>query len=325
MFTRKASLISTRQSISELLKIRIGELEQWIYIRGVNKKAPILLMLHGGPGAAQIGFIRSFQQELEKHFVVVNWDQRGAGLSYSKKIPVESMNLNQFVNDTIELTNYLINRFNQHNIYLIGHSWGTMVGLLAVSREPSLYKRYFGIAQVAHYSASEALSYQILLERLKTENNKKALHNLNKIGPPPWSDLKFDRIHQKYINDFGGGVARDGIMLSTIFKKLLMSKEYTLMDIVKLFQGQYFSMKSLQQEMREFDLTQVIKAIKIPIYFCMGQHDLIVPYQLTEKFFNSIQAPEKHWFSFAHSAHSPHFEEQKLFNELFLNETKKDM
>lgn len=114
MFTRKAPQIYNQNSISELSNITLGKLEQWIYIRGVNEENPILLMLHGGPGATQIGFIRTFQQELEKHFVVINWDQRGSGLSYTKKIPLETMNINQFVDDTIELTDYLINRFNKN-------------------------------------------------------------------------------------------------------------------------------------------------------------------------------------------------------------------
>lgn len=325
MFTRKAPQIYNQNSISELSNITLGKLEQWIYIRGVNEENPILLMLHGGPGAAQIGFIRTFQQELEKHFVVINWDQRGSGLSYTKKIPLETMNINQFVDDTIELTDYLINRFNKNKIYLVGLSWGTMLGILAVSHSPELYKRYFGIAQVANYIAGEKLSYKILPERAKIRNNKKALYDLIKIGPPPWKNLKHDRLHQKYLDEFGGRIVHDGKFIRAIFKELLRSKEYTLFDIVKLLKGQYFSMKNLQQEMRELDLIQAIKTIKIPCYFCMGRHDLTVPYQITEKLFNLIQAPEKHWIWFENSAHSPNFEEQEKFTELIVGETRKDI
>src|SRR5690625_6140371 len=99
-------------AISELVKIKVGNSEQWIYIRGKNRNQPILFMLHGGPGTGQIGFTRKFQQGLEQHFVIIQWDQRGAGLSYTKHLPVESMNIEQFVSDTIEITDRKSTRLN---------------------------------------------------------------------------------------------------------------------------------------------------------------------------------------------------------------------
>lgn len=142
LFIRRVPRIHSKHAISELLKINIGNVEQWIYIRSENRHNPILFMLHGGPGTGHIGFIRKFQQSLEKHFVVVQWDQRGAGLSYSTNIPLASMNINQLVNDAIEITHYILKLFKRKELYVIGHSWGTILGMLAVSRAPHLYKRY---------------------------------------------------------------------------------------------------------------------------------------------------------------------------------------
>jgi len=324
MFIRRASKIAGDNAISELKEVTIGDVEQWVYIRGEDSNKPVLLMLHGGPGSSQIGFIRKFQAKLEQHFVVVQWDQRGAGLSYSKKVPSESMNINQFVKDTIEVTEYILSRLNRKQLYLLGHSWGTIIGMLAIKHAPQLYKRYFGVAQVTDVTSSERLSYNKLLERAKTEKNTKAYDALFQIGPPPWNDLKHERIHQKYIETFGGGITHDGKMIKKIMLNLLTSKEYTLRDCIRFMQGQLFSMKNLHAEMIQLNLKEIINRVNIPVYFIMGKHDLTVPYEPTKSFFNGVHAPEKHWIMFEHSAHSPIWEEPEIFLEILLSETKKD-
>lgn len=324
MFIRRASKITGDNAISELNVVTIGGVEQWIYIRGKNRNKPILLMLHGGPGTGQIGFIREFQFDLEQHFVVVQWDQRGSGLSYSKKIPPESMNIDQFVQDTIEVTKYILNRLERQQLYLIGHSWGTILGILAVTHAPQLYKRYFGVAQVTHVKSSDRISYTKLLEKAQIENNEKAYEALFQIGPPPWNDLKHDRTHQKYIETFGGGITHEGKMVRKILLSLLKSKEYTLRDCIRFLQGQFFSMKNLQAEILQLNLMERIDRVNIPIHFIMGKHDLTTPYEPTKKFFNKIEAPEKKWLMFENSAHSPMWEEPEKFMEVLLLETKKD-
>lgn len=56
----------------------------------------------------------------------------------------------------------------------------------------------------------------------------------------------------------------------------------------------------------------------------MGKHDLITPYEPTERFFNEIKAPEKQWIMFENSAHTPILEEPEKFKEILLSETGKD-
>lgn len=322
---RKAPKISGKQAVSELVKVNIGNVEQWIYIRGENRNKPILLMLHGGPGTGQIGFIRNFQQNLEQHFVVVQWDQRGAGLSYSTNIPLNSMSIDQLVNDTIEITHYILKLFKRKELYVVGHSWGTILGMLAVSRAPHLYKRYFGISQIANVKTSEKLSYIHVLEKAKQDNNQKAYIELSGIGPPVWNSLKQARIHQKYTEMFGGGITRDRKMVYKIIKGLLFSKEYTILDVVRYFKGLHFSMNCLQAEMMTVDLEHQIKSVDIPIYFLMGKHDLISHFEPAKQFFNKIKAPEKQWVWFENSAHTPILEEEEKFIKKLLQITSLDM
>lgn len=267
--------------------------------------------------------MRKFQQDLEKHFVVVNWDQRGAGLSYSKGIPKDSMTINQFVADTLELSHYLCKYFEQDKIYLLGHSWGTMIGLLAIYKEPSLFMRYFGVAQVVNYLSAEKLSYKKILEKAISTNNQKAIKALESIGEPPWNNLKHDQVHQQYVDSFGGGISHDNKLINKILLALLFSREYTLLDMIRHIKGQHFSLTSLQNEMRNLDLNK-IDSVDVPIYFCMGRHDLIVPPQLTYAFYRRLQAKDKHWIWFEKSAHSPMFEEREKFLGIIISETDKD-
>ncbi len=323
MFIRRAPKISGENAVFELKEIRVGHDKQWIYIRGENKRHPILLMLHGGPGTGHIGFYRKFQTELEKHFVVVQWDQRGAGLSYSKKIPSESMNIDQFVNDTVEVTNYLLEYLTRQQLYLVGHSWGTILGMLTIKRAPQLYKRYFGVAQVTDVAASERLSYTKLLEKAKMENYHKAYEKLLHIGSPPWDNLKSDRIHQNYVEALGGGITRDGKLVRKILINLLTSKEYTIFDSIRFLQGQFFSMNHLQEEMRRVNLIETVDEVEIPINFLMGRHDLITPFEPTEDFYHKLKAPEKKWVMFEESAHTPNIEEPKKSMDTILSEVRK--
>lgn len=233
------------------------------------------------------------------------------------------MNINQFVDDTIEVTEYILERLDKQQLYIVGHSWGTIIGMLAVKRAPQLYKRYFGVSQVTHVESNDRLSYTKSLEKAQMENNDKAYKALLQIGLPPWNNLKHDRIHQKYVEGLGGGITRDGKMVQKILLNLITSKEYTLRDCIRFLQGQHFSMNNFQEEMRKMNLMEEIDHVNVPIYFLMGKHDLITPYELTEQFFTMVEAPEKQWITFEESAHTPFLEEPEKFMKILLLEIKK--
>src|SRR5215472_13594064 len=135
-------------SIASLERIRIGGVDQYILLRGNDTSLPVLLFLHGGPGMPAMYLAHAFQHELEKDFIVVHWDRRAAGKSYREDIS-GTLNTGQLVADTLELTNALRARFHQDKIYLLGHSWGTYLGMLVIAGHPELYRAYVGIGQLA--------------------------------------------------------------------------------------------------------------------------------------------------------------------------------
>jgi pimeloyl-ACP methyl ester carboxylesterase len=145
----------------------LGGQEQWILIRGMDIVKPIILFLHGGPGTANMSLLRKYTDELEQHFIVVTWDRRGGGKSYQAINPHSSMTIDRFVLDTGELTQLLCHRFNQNKIFLVGHSWGSLIGILSIQKYPDLYHAYIGIGQLANMQENEQISYDWTLADMK--------------------------------------------------------------------------------------------------------------------------------------------------------------
>ena len=150
VYLEKSTRIETPNGISSLEEIALGGLKQWIFIRGTDQDNPVLLFLHGGPGAPLLGMSSSRKHDAEviEHFTVVHWDQRGAGKSFSSDIPVDSMTLDRFVEDCNELIDYLRNRFHTQKVFIVAHSGGTIIGIKTAYKYPEKIHAYVGVAQV---------------------------------------------------------------------------------------------------------------------------------------------------------------------------------
>jgi len=146
-------------SIAEIISTDIGEHEQALMIRGRNVNNPVILFLAGGPGGTEIGSMRN-DVSLEEQFVVVTWEQRGVGKSYAALDPVETLTLDQMVSDTLEVTNYLRERFGKEKIYLVGNSWGTILGVLAVREDPDLFHAFIGAGQMVSVRETDIMFYE---------------------------------------------------------------------------------------------------------------------------------------------------------------------
>jgi pimeloyl-ACP methyl ester carboxylesterase len=169
-------------SISEKIWVEINGIEQGMFIESQNDGNPVLLMVHGGPGMPDHFLTDRYPTGLEELFTVVWWEQRGTGLSYHGDIPAKTMTVNQFVSDTLAVTNYLRSRFGKAKIYLMGHSWGSFIGIQAAAQAPELFYAYIGMAQMSYQLESEKLAYEFMLEQLKQRGDRKMVHRLRKAG-----------------------------------------------------------------------------------------------------------------------------------------------
>lgn len=310
------------KAIALLEKLRIGGSDQWILERSENTDNPVILFLHGGPGTSQLTSNRRSTKDLEKSFIVVNWDQRGAGKSYGAIRDSARMNIDQFVEDTRELTLYLLKKFRKERIVLAGHSWGSVIGVLAASRYPELFYGYIGIGQVANMAEGESASYRWTLNRAVEEKNKRAIAKLERMGTPPYrGDWQAKTItERKYVGRFGGEVHGSRIgAFGLVFWNVAFSREYGFMDRINVFRGIFGSMKLLWQQLLTVDLFRSVPEFKIPVYMMEGRFDHEVPSEIAERYFYAIRAPSKELLWFEKSAHMVNSEEKEEFNRILVD------
>ncbi len=313
-------------SIATIEQVMIGGLEQTLIIRGKDKSKPVILFLHGGPGSPEIAFVRAVNQTLENDFVMVYWEQRGAGKSYSSDMTGEHMTMEQFIADTKEVSELLAKRFNKDKIYVMGHSWGSLLGILTAQKYPELYYAYFGVGQVCNQYEGERISLEWVREQAKELNDEDAIDDLAEISLPAFpgtSDewLNYLRVQRGYVNKFGGGGAHELRSNWAIVEMLFKAKEYTLTEKLNILPGTLFSLKYLFPDVMENNLFNKIDSMQIPVYIFQGKYDYQTPSVLAKDFYNQLKAPQKEFFFFENSAHSPIYEEVEKFNSIIIEKT----
>jgi pimeloyl-ACP methyl ester carboxylesterase len=306
-------------SISEKIHININGVEQGMFIKGRDVNNPVLLFLHGGPGMPEYFLTQSYPTGLEEYFTVVWWDRRGAGLSYSPDIPLETMTVEQSILDTLAVTNYLRQRFGTEKIYLMGHSGGSFIGIQAAARAPELYYAYIGMAQMVYQVKSEKLAYEYMLPKFRENGNTRMARILEENPvtmtvplPPAYAAARDEAMHT-----LGIGTTRDMKSVVTgIFLPSWTFPEYTLGEKVNLWRGKFFSHAILWDEMIATDLAQQVPELDLPVYFFHGIYDYACSYTEAKSYFEQLRAPLKGFYTFEQSAHSPIFEEPEKVQQI---------
>lgn len=319
-------------SISEKVWIEVNGIRQGMFIRGENPQNPVLLYLHGGPGTPMLQFIsylekRKNPRRLEKYFTVCYWDQRGSGMSYSKSTNSATMTTEAMTADTHAVTEYLKSRFGQDKIYLLGHSWGTYLGVKTIERYPEDYFAYIGVGQISNQTESERLAYQYMLDYANESDDTEVLEKLEKFDPDaadfPWlqeegHQLDYLMARTDIFNKYGIGHLHYGLpqgmtFNGMVFRALFRFKGYTLREKINWFLGADFSMVHLFPIVLNDDLFTSSIKFEIPFYIAQGAYDYQVSQNLARKYFDAIDAPRKEFILFDHSAHSPNLEEPEKF------------
>jgi pimeloyl-ACP methyl ester carboxylesterase len=310
-------------SISEKIFVKIGGVNQGMFLKSKNINNPILLYVHGGPAFPNCFLIDKFKPELENYFTVCYWEQRGDGLSYTRDVTLESMNFKQRASDAIEVTNYLRQRFGKEKIYIMAHSGGTPIALLAMQRKPTLYNAYIGKGQMTNQAESEKMAYKYMLAKYTEAGNQKRMKGLKKY-PVLASDSNIityykSGIRDEYMHELGiGTMHKMKSVFWGVFVPVWTYKAYTLQDKINIWQSKFSFLPktNLINEMLKTDFTTKIPKLDIPVYFLSGKYDLTVNINLSKAYFNKLQAPLKGFYTFNYSAHSPLFEEPDLVRQI---------
>ena len=317
--------IHSLNGINSLEAVEIGGIKQWIEVRGQDVNNPILLFIHGGPGVAFIPLSESFQASWESHFTVVQWDQRGAGKTYAsngRDLQRRSMNMPQMERDTLDVVHYLRNRFHRQKIFVVGHSWGSVLGLWLAHQHPDLIYAYIGVGQFLDMKQNDVVAYQDALQEAKSTYNLAAIHKLEAIAPypPPILDDHKEAIARYWEEQLLGPPPSPKAFTNP--RRLLMdvvsAPQYSLADDVGFIRGLSLSFEVFSRQLPNVDLNQLGSDFGVPIFFFEGRQDPYCRPSLIWDYYQAIRAPQKEFIWFGNSGHFPFFEEPQNFaDELF--------
>jgi pimeloyl-ACP methyl ester carboxylesterase len=314
--------ITSPNGINSLEAARIGGINQWIEVRGQDVNNPILLFIHGGPGVAFIPMSGAFQDPWEKYFTVVQWDQRGAGKTYASNdldFQRKTMNVPQMEQDALEVANYLRTRFKREKIFVVGHSWGSILGLWLAHEHPELIYAYVGTGQVVNMPQNEVVAYNDALQEARSRHNEQAIKDLESIAPypPPNPDSNKMAMARNWERDLlaQSPDAAGFLDIKRIITGIVSTPEYSLADDLGFFRGQMLSLNTFLPEVMKIDLNQLGPNFRMPIFFFEGRYDPYCRPSLVVDYAQTIKAPQKEVIWFDDSGHFPFFEEKQKFKD----------
>lgn len=298
--------IVSPDGIQAMVKLHINGIDQWLSVRGQDRRNPILLVLHGGPGAPDMPLAYTFQTPWEDYFTVVQWDQRGAGKTYGANDPAmvaPTMNIPQMTKDAAAVVRYLRAKYHKRKIFLLGHSFGSVLGVRLAQRHPQWFYAYIGVGQIVNMRHSEAIGYAFALREARAHRNQEAVAELRSIAPYPGKALTVAKVGiERKWSDHYGGLAYGRTSFAYDSDAETISPAYSDADIHALDAGSLFSIRHLFGPLINVDFDRVT-SFGCPIILFVGRHDYSVSHQLTAQWFRTIHAPYKKLVWFDRASH----------------------
>ncbi len=310
--------IVSPNGVEVLTAVPIGGTMQWVSVRGRDRRNPVLLMLHGGPGSPTMPEDYTFQSPWEDYFTVVEWDQRGAGKTYTAndpKVVGPTMSLDQMTSDAEEVVRYLQKTYGKKKIFLMGHSWGSVLGVRLAQAHPDWFYVYVGVGQIVNMRASERIGYDFVLAQAKEHHNDEAVKQLEALAPYPGDvgglTIARGQAQRKWLMYYGGlTYGRTDYKYNANAWKL--SPDYTERDLANFDAGGALSLERLLPAMEIVDF-DAVTTFKCPVFLFEGRHDYTTSHELAAKWFEKIKAPKKELVWFENSAHMVMQEEPGRF------------
>ena len=301
-------------------KVPINGVKQKLHIVSNDESLPVLLFLHGGPGVVNRHSILSSHLDLLDSFTIATWDQRGTGGSYYN-VSNDSLTIKQLVEDAKEVVEYLCKTFNKEKIFVIGGSWGSLLGIRLAYAYPEKIAAFVGFGQFVNGAKNEEISYQFTLDGAKQANDLEAIRQLEKVGPPVKGMYKggFDgmMVQRNLMMKYGGYSKSEEkrSYMDSFVKPMLLSGEYSLSDLLGIVLGYKNVLKTMWAEVGQEDLSKYT-TFSVPILVFDGRLDMNTPAELVEDWFKQIEAPYKELIWFEKSGHNPMSDEPESFKSL---------
>lgn len=311
--------------VDAIEKVPLNGTRQSIYLAGTDDDNPILLWLDGGPGGSELGWVRTYLGPLHEDFTIVCWDQRGVAASYAAA--KDGTEVEDYVQDIIALSELLLDRFGQEKLYLLGHSWGGFIGALAAEERPDLFHAFVAASPHVNSTENDTIGYHMVLDGARRSGDEKTVRTLESIGEPPYETL-----------DEEGNIVGDGeayyAVLSRLYKysphapsdvgfrseKIFLSPEHSLFSKINLVRGLIRSIKTVYPKIRHMSLEEEAIEFELPVFVINARYDVSCAAEITERWFDSIQAPSKRMLWLEHSGHNGIYTENELFMDFMREE-----
>ncbi|MBZ8176018.1 alpha/beta fold hydrolase [Staphylococcus delphini] len=280
--------------------------------RGTDK--PILLVVHGGPGFPLYSFFRAHHIDLTDRYTVVFWDQRGTGMSYTR----ETVEMADLISDLYQLIQFLRHHFQQNQVYLMCHSFGTIIGNHVAHRYPELIAAYIGMGQLGDVFRNEQCILQHLRFLAHEERNQRAIKQLNAIHLTRDfnQDCQYEKARQRYTARYHVGFSSRGYSVWRMFRVMMQTPYYRLMERINIVRGSLSTFEHLTSEMAHTNLNDIAQEIKVPFYILQGVHDMQTTYEDSKAFFEHVGSAEKRFYAFQDTAHAPFVDEPEKMIEM---------
>ena len=283
--------ISAPNGIDEGKYLNVGGIEQWVTIRGEDRANPVVLVLHGGPGDSTNPWGHAVFRPWLKTYTVVQWDQRAAGktLGRNGEASAASLTIDQLVQDGVKLADALRTLLRKDRIILVGHSWGSVLGVLMAKAKPDLFSAFVGTGQVGDPARGYQVGFDALMARARALRDTRALRELTEIGPPPYKDGRGYRVQRRWSNLFEGADAFTASMLGFA----LTAPGYTMRDVNDWIDGQRLSAERLVPQSSALTATALAGRFTVPVFVIQGSDDFTTPTSLAKEFLDGVNAPVK--------------------------------
>lgn len=298
--------------IDQLEALDVNKTKQWVLYRGEDTTKPVVLFVHGGPGSPLMMFSRAFDDAFIKDFIVVHWDQRRSGKSFSKDVPLSTLTLSQIVDDGLVVTEHIKRKFSRSKIILVGHSWGSIVASHMVKARPTDFSTYISVGTVANITEADKMKYAFLKTHLQIEKDKKVIDDFEHLGQPPYKTFKQIILLSRLVWKYGGSFHK--FSPDQINEAVGKTKEYSQSELEAQGSGMQEVFEAFNPFLSTYRASTSINTLDIPVVFVQGRFDMATPSELTNQFVNQLQASKgKKLIQFDESAHFPMYEEPKKF------------
>jgi pimeloyl-ACP methyl ester carboxylesterase len=308
-------------AIDTLEAIQAGGTTQWIRIRGADASNPVLLLIQQGPGLPMINETRRFEHllGLEQAFTVIYWDQRGCGRSLRTPTGRDSISLAKMASDTVSLLDFLRSRFGG-KAYVAGFSFGATLGAHAAAQRPDLVAALVAVGMDVDGAAAGHGAYDFALAAARQRGSRRAIRQLEAIGPPPHLTAKQFATRVRWATNFGGVTTGEtyATLARGLIASLVRSPDYSAGDVIRTVRGITATQAALLPELATMDLAATVPRLDVPVVMVQGRLDQVAPGAAAQRYASALQSPGKQLVWFENSAHTPHLEEPGKFRALVM-------